>query len=61
MSAEIMAVDVMRILMERASSQAEIGSIEVEIHENVANYINNRKRRQIKAMEEGRDPVFKGK
>lgn len=56
-SAEIMAVDVMRLLMERASSQHEIGSIEVEIHENVANYLNNRKRRQIMSLEEEFDLV----
>ncbi|MEZ6047166.1 MAG: hypothetical protein R3C11_16620 [Planctomycetaceae bacterium] len=51
-SAEIMAVDVMRILLTTASSSDEISTIQVEIHERVANYLNNRKRRQIMSLEE---------
>ncbi|MAT15525.1 MAG: ribonuclease E [Planctomyces sp.] len=51
-SAEIMAVDVMRILMATASSSDDIATIQVEIHERVANYLNNRKRRQIMGLEE---------
>ena len=47
-----MAVDVMRILMATASSSDDIATIQVEIHERVANYLNNRKRRQIMGLEE---------
>jgi ribonuclease E len=50
-TAESMAIEVMRTLMTTASDD-KIRNISIEIHERVANYLNNRKRRDITELEE---------
>jgi ribonuclease E len=50
-TAESMAIDTMRLLMTR-STQEGAAKIVVEIHDRVANYLNNKKRREITGIEE---------
>lgn len=50
-TAESMAIDVMRVLM-TAASQENADKIEIDVHERVASYLNNRKRREITSLEE---------
>jgi ribonuclease E len=50
-TAETVAIDVMRLLMTAANIKG-VSRVNVEIHERVANYLNNRKRREITALEE---------
>lgn len=49
---ESVAIEVMRLLLTAASHQ-EVSRIVLEIHEHVANFLNNRKRREISTIEEG--------
>jgi ribonuclease E len=46
-----MAIDTMRLLMTRATREGA-AKIVVEIHDRVANYLNNKKRREITGIEE---------
>ncbi len=50
-TAESLAIEVMRLLM-RTASQKDIQSITADVTDPVANYLNNRKRREIAALEE---------
>jgi ribonuclease E len=50
-TAESLAIEVMRQLMTSAARD-DVRRILVEVHERVANYLNNRKRREITALEE---------
>jgi len=50
-TAESMAIEVIRILM-TAANREEVRRIAIEIHERVANYLNNKKRREITGLEE---------
>jgi ribonuclease E len=50
-TAETVAIDVMRLLMTAANLKG-VHRVNVEIHERVANFLNNRKRREITALEE---------
>ena len=50
-TAESMAIEVMRLLMTYAH-RAEVRRVTIEIHERVANYLNNRKRKEITSIEE---------
>lgn len=52
-SAESVAIEVMRLLMS-AANHADVTGLELEVHERVANYLNNRKRREITNLEEDR-------
>ncbi len=51
-TAESMAIEVMRLLMNTAN-RGGIQKVSIEVHDRVANYLNNRKRRDITAIEEG--------
>lgn len=53
-TAESMAIDVMRLLMTQAN-HPEVAKVTVEVHERVAAFLNNRKRRDITQMEESYD------
>ncbi len=55
-SAESLAIEVMRLLMSGAN-HAEVDRLELEVHERVAEYLNNRKRREITRLEEERDVI----
>ncbi len=48
---ESMAIEVMRTLLTTASSD-NVSRIQLEIHERVANHLNNRKRREMARIEE---------
>src|SRR5579863_4663068 len=50
-TAESMAIETMRLLMTRATREGA-SRIVVEIHDRVANYLNNKKRREITGIEE---------
>ncbi|MBW3539380.1 MAG: ribonuclease E/G, partial [Planctomycetes bacterium] len=50
-TSESMAIEVMRILMTIASRE-DVSRIVIDIHDRVSNYLNNRKRREITALEE---------
>ncbi len=50
-TAESMAIEVIRLLL-NTISRDDVASIAVEIHEQVADYLNNRKRRDIASFEE---------
>jgi ribonuclease E len=50
-TAESMAIDVMRILLTTAH-QESVRNVTVEIHDRVANYLNNRKRKEITDLED---------
>ncbi|GAB4144756.1 MAG: Rne/Rng family ribonuclease [Planctomycetaceae bacterium] len=50
-TAESMAIEVIRMLMTTANRD-EVRQISVEVHERVANYLNNRKRKAITNIEE---------
>jgi ribonuclease E len=50
-TAESMAIEVIRILMTVANRE-DVSNIGIEIHERVANYLNNKKRREITSLEE---------
>uniref|UniRef100_A0A7C4LMB3 Ribonuclease G n=1 Tax=Schlesneria paludicola TaxID=360056 RepID=A0A7C4LMB3_9PLAN len=50
-TAESMAIDVMRLLMTHANHE-EVEKVTVEVHERVAAFLNNRKRRDITELEE---------
>ena len=50
-TAESMAIDVMRLLMTQAN-HPDVRKVTVEVHERVAAFLNNRKRRDITQMEE---------
>ncbi len=56
-TAESMAIDVMRMLMTQAN-HPEVCKVTVEVHERVAAFLNNRKRRDIMQMEESYDVVI---
>jgi ribonuclease E len=51
-TAESMAIEVMRTLMTRASL-ADVRRIDLEVHQRVADYLINRKRREMTQLEEG--------
>jgi len=55
-TAESLAIEVMRQLM-TAATQDGVRRLTVEVHERVANYLNNRKRREITSLEEGGEIV----
>ena len=50
-TAESMAIEVIRLLM-TAANREEVKAITCEIHDSVASYLNNRKRREITNIEE---------
>jgi ribonuclease E len=50
-TAESLAIEIMRLLMTTANRE-EIRRIVIDVHERVANYLNNRKRKHITAIEE---------
>ncbi|MEX1232684.1 MAG: Rne/Rng family ribonuclease [Planctomycetaceae bacterium] len=50
-TAESMAIDVMRLLMNSANNEA-VGRISLEVHERVADFLNNRKRKDITQLED---------
>ena len=50
-TAESMAIDVMRLLMSHAN-ETDVSKVTVEVHERVAAFLNNRKRRDITQLEE---------
>ena len=50
-TAESMAIETMRLLMTRATREGAARLV-VEIHDRVANYLNNKKRREITGIEE---------
>ncbi len=50
-TAESLAIEVMRQMM-TAATREPVRQINVEVHERVANYLNNRKRREITGLEE---------
>ena len=50
-TAESMAIDVMRLLMTHANRE-EVSRVTVDVHERVAAFLNNRKRRDITNLEE---------
>jgi len=50
-TAESMAIEVVRILM-TAANREEVKSIKCEIHDRVAGYLNNRKRKEITKIED---------
>jgi ribonuclease E len=56
-TAESMAIEVIRILITTANNQ-NIHKIVVDIHEQVANYLNNKKRREISILEERSNVVI---
>ena len=49
-----MAIDVMRLLMSHANRD-DVSKITVEVHERVAAFLNNRKRKDITQLEETYD------
>jgi len=51
-TAESMAIEVIRLLMTYAH-RTEVRRISIDIHERVANYLNNRKRKEITSIEDG--------
>lgn len=53
-TAESMAIEVMRNLM-TTSHHEDVSRIAVEIHDRVAGYLNNKKRKEIADLEEGRN------
>lgn len=53
-TAESLAIEVMRVLMSAASHQA-VRSVKLEVHPRVADYLINRKRRQMTDLEERYD------
>jgi ribonuclease E len=53
---ESMAIEVMRTLMMSATRQ-DVHRIDLEVHQRVANYLINRKRREITSLEEGYEVV----
>ncbi|NOX56615.1 MAG: Rne/Rng family ribonuclease [Planctomycetes bacterium] len=50
-TAESVAIEVMRILM-TAAHRDEVQTIKIEVHSRVADYLNNRKRREINRIED---------
>lgn len=52
-TAESLSIEVMRMVM-TAASVKDVQGIVIEVHERVANYLNNRKRREITQLEEER-------
>lgn len=50
-TAESMSIEVVRILM-LASQQEEVATVTLKVHEDVAAYLNNRKRKEIIGLEE---------
>lgn len=50
-TAESMAIEAIRLLLGRAC-QEDVGRINLEVHERVANYLNNKKRKEIARIEE---------
>jgi ribonuclease E len=56
-TAESMAIEVVRTLM-MASRKDEITRVTVRVHEGVSAYLNNKKRREIMALEEVGDMVI---
>ncbi len=50
-TAESMAIDVMRLLMTHANRE-DVSRVTVDVHERVASFLNNRKRRDITNLEE---------
>ena len=53
-TAESMAIDVMRLLMSHANRD-DVSKVTVEVHERVAAFLNNRKRKDITQLEETYD------
>ena len=49
-----MAIDVMRLLMSHANRD-DVSKVTVEVHERVAAFLNNRKRKDITQLEETYD------
>jgi ribonuclease E len=56
-TAESMAIDVMRLLMTHAN-HPDVSKVTVDVHERVAAFLNNRKRRDITRMEEEYDTAI---
>jgi ribonuclease E len=50
-TAESMSIEVIRMLM-LASQQPKIGTVTVRVHEAVAAYLNNKKRREVARLED---------
>jgi ribonuclease E len=50
-TAESMAIEVVRLLM-LASQQPKIGRVTVRVNDEVATYLNNKKRREIMLLED---------
>ena len=50
-TAESMAIEVIRLLM-LASQNPEVARVNVKVNDEVAAYLNNRKRRELSALEE---------
>jgi len=50
-TAESLSIEIMRVLM-TTSNRQDVCRISVEVHERVSNYMNNRKRKEITALEE---------
>jgi ribonuclease E len=57
-TAESMAIEVMRALM-LASSAPDVGEVRVEVNQRVADYLINRKRREMTNLEERYDVVVR--
>ncbi|HUQ68286.1 MAG TPA: Rne/Rng family ribonuclease, partial [Planctomycetaceae bacterium] len=55
-TAESMAIDVMRLLMTHAN-HPDVAKVTLDVHERVAAFLNNRKRRDITRMEEEYDAM----
>ncbi|REJ72865.1 MAG: S1 RNA-binding domain-containing protein [Planctomycetota bacterium] len=55
-TAESMGIDVMRTLMTRAS-RPDVRRVDIEVHQRVADYLINHKRRKMTELEEGYDVV----
>lgn len=53
-TAESMAIEVMRVLLTTANHD-EISRVHVEVHERVAGWLNNKKRKELARIEEGCD------
>ena len=50
-TAESLSIEVMRLVMS-ASTQENVAKIQIEVHDRVGNYLNNRKRKELIRIEE---------
>ena len=53
-TAESLSIEVMRLVMSAASNDS-VAEIAIEVHDRVANDLNNRKRKELFAIEEEQD------